>query len=83
MLSSFFLFTPPMKMERHEMLAYKIQMPGSHPEERIQHVSIHQHDLQTGVAEDRHYLTSLNVRFRHSVDPFGWQIAATAYTEKM
>jgi len=31
--------TPPMKMEQtvcSEMLAHKIQMPGNHPQERIQ-----------------------------------------------
>jgi len=34
----FFLFTPPMKMEQtecSETLAPKIQMPGSHPKERM------------------------------------------------
>jgi hypothetical protein len=39
-----FLFTRPMKMEHtecSEMLAHKIQMPGNHPKERIQHS---QHD---------------------------------------
>ena len=35
-----FLLTPPMKMEQtgcSETSAYKIQTPGNHPEERIQH----------------------------------------------
>jgi len=34
-----FLLTPPMKMEQtecSETSAYKIQMPGNHPKERIQ-----------------------------------------------
>ena len=37
---SFFLLTPPMKLEQtecSEMSAYKIEVPGYHPKERIQH----------------------------------------------
>jgi len=36
----FFLLTPPMKMEQKEHTeksAYKIQTPGNHPKERVQH----------------------------------------------
>jgi hypothetical protein len=36
----FFILTPPMKMEQAECYqtsAYKIQTPGNHPKEKIQH----------------------------------------------
>ena len=45
----FFLLTPPLKMEQtecSETLAYKIQMPGNHPKERIQH-SEHSESLKS------------------------------------
>jgi len=46
---SFYLLTPPMKMELKvcsERLAHKIQTPGNHPKERIQH-SEHSESLKS------------------------------------
>jgi hypothetical protein len=62
----YFLLTPPIKMEQtecSETSAYKIQTPGNHPKERIQH-SEHSESLKSrtvkqlsefSIMEDLHF----------------------------